>query len=243
MVTAFDVEGDFLCPVSLQSPAVQFPVGMKQTSGLLDLPALLTPQTRLALEQWKSMQMLHTKKSFPSKKWKVLTHASLLGWGGVLQNLLVHGTRLSEEQKLPINILVLQATVGSYTLVCLALGFTHKGAVRQCRGCDIHQPPKRDQKSHCAGSLILSGAELHFPVHSAMHIPGVENLAGGFSQGRMSFSLKSSLQTCLRLGTPDVYPLASRFNNKRDRFVSRSKDPQAFMVHALVSLCDPFSLI
>lgn len=67
-------------------------------------PIHLTDKTRAALEWWISMQVLDAEKSFLPMTWKVLmTKASLLGWGGGLENLYVQGMWSSEVQKLLIN--------------------------------------------------------------------------------------------------------------------------------------------
>lgn len=68
--------------------------------------------------------------------------------------------------------------------------------------------------------LILSWAESHIPIRSAIYIKNYQHL----------FFLK----LCQKLGIPDVDTVASRFIKTLDRLKARSRDTLTFVVNALV---------
>lgn len=78
--------------------------GVEKQALFLNLPMLLSSQTRISLSWWIITLALSVRKSFLPYHWKVLTtHANLSGWGIVFQFL--QGTWSREDTKLPIDIL------------------------------------------------------------------------------------------------------------------------------------------
>lgn len=66
----------------------------------------------------------------------------------------------------------------------------------------------------------------------AVHISSVEN---SLVPGESSLHTELFQHPFSRWGTPDMDLLVSRFNNKPDRCVARTRDPQAFATNALVT--------
>lgn len=91
-------------------------------------------------------------------------------------------------------------------MICLSSGSTCQDAVGQCHNCGIHQPSRSDNKS------AQEEADLN-SLSSAVCIPGMQNWR--------------EMQ--------DVDLLASRFNNKLDKFVSCTRVLPAIVVDALVT--------
>lgn len=130
---------------------------------------------------------------------------------------------------MPINILEVEGdSPYSDAMVGETDGPPFKGSYRKLHGCGVHKSLGRHQKSGSSGvseSYPFLGRTKCFAIYN----PGMESLAGGFSQPSTVFK--------------DVHLLASRFNVKLERVVSRTRDPQAFRVDALVTLWDQFSPI
>lgn len=81
--------------------------------------------------------------------------------------------------------------------------------------------------------LILSWVKVHVSALSTVHIPSVEYCQADFLSEKLCWIRK----------TPDVDLLASRFSAKWDGFLSRTRDPQSFVMNALVTLWDLVSIM
>ncbi|XP_040266363.1 uncharacterized protein LOC120980993 [Bufo bufo] len=88
--------------------------------------------------------------------------------------------------------------------------------------------------------LILSWAEKHVPALSTVHITGVDNwIADLLSRecldpGEWALHPQVFLAICERWGQPDVDIMTSRFNNRVEDFVVRSREPMALACDVLV---------
>lgn len=124
-------------------------------------------------------QTFDTGKYFLPISWKtVLTDACLSGWEGVVDHLSVQGTWSPQERLMPINVLELRA-IPLMLLHWIDLLQGLPVRIQSDSATAVvyvnQQGGSRSQAAQEEVGLILSWAEVHVSVLSALHIPGVEN--------------------------------------------------------------------
>lgn len=112
-----------------------------------------------------------------------------------------------------------------------------------------HQGGTRSRTAQNEVNRVLAWAERHVPSLFAVFIPGIEKWQADFLShqqlflGEWSLPPNIFLAICQRWVTPHMNLLASRFNRKVDKFVSRAMDPLSSGTDALVVPWEQFSLI
>lgn len=219
----------------------------------LDKKILLPSVVRRDLQWWLVSPAVSQGRSFLPLTWAVITtDASLSGWGAVFGHHTVQGRWSLEESRLQINLLELRA-------ICLALSHWtsllrgHPIRIQTDNTTAVaylnHQGGTKSSAAFREASRILRWAELHVPALSAVHIPGVDNWIADFlsretvDPGEWALHPEVFLLLCQRWGFPDVDLFASRFNHKCPGYVSRSRDPKALAVDALITPWTGFQLL
>ena len=219
----------------------------------LEFPLPLSSRVRQSLCWWLDPQNLLKGKSFSPVTWKIVTtDASLKGWGAILDGCTHQGTWAQEESQLPINILELRAArlaLRAWTSKLQGFPVRIQSDNATAVAYINHQGGTKSQAAQREVSLIFLWAENHVPCISAIFIPGVDNLQADFlsrqtlSPGEWSLHPQIFQVICQRWGMPDVDVMASRFNKKLDRFMSRTRDPMACGADALVCPWHQFKLL
>lgn len=219
----------------------------------LDLPISLPYAVRQSLCWWLVTKNLLKGRSFNPPSWRIVTtDASLSGWGAVLDDLTLQGKWSRAESALPINVLEIRAA----RLALLGWTEVLQGSPVRVQSDNAtavayinHQGGTRSQAAQREVDRIFSWAEAHVPCISAIFIPGVDNWQADFlsrqqmSPGEWSLHPEVFQVICRKWGTPEVDVMASRFNAKVAKFVSRTRDPLACGTDALVCPWHQFALI
>ncbi|XP_053563223.1 uncharacterized protein LOC128653766 [Bombina bombina] len=172
--------------------------------------------------------------------------ANLLGWGAVWNSLKAQGVWTQSESLLPINILELRAIFNALQAwpQLASAKFIRFQSDNITTVAYINQGGTRSSLAMTEVSKIWwAGAHSYL---SAIYIPGVDNWEADFLSrqtfhpGEWELHPEVFATLILRWGRPELDLMASRQNAKLQRYGSRSRDPQAELINALViqpSLC------